>query len=242
MDSFSGSLPITFLTDTFPIIGLRSDEQLQSMIQAERRVSAKDLWETVVLVSVVYDNPFPWNDQGPLTNRSLHLTQITVRRENTSLIFEAHAETLEQLEGNLHTTVLETSVLASTSISISPLLGTLRDYVSHKSQAAGAIAAFNEIGNIIGQRRQDELTESLHFDLSKTILDNLDRGPIKIGATPADIALRYLSTAIMMHILPANVFNDIAFLKDYVRPKYDWRRNKRETGGANGDNPFIVSP
>jgi len=38
---------------------------------------------------------------------------------------------------------------------------------------------------------------------------------------------RYLTTAILMHIVPATVFEDTYFLKNHVKPKYDARDRRR---------------
>jgi hypothetical protein len=231
MPSVTASYPIEFIADSFPIIGAQ-DESVKARIIVERTTALNDLSATYVDVNFSYENPYP----TPESNRQVHPSKVRVRRQDDKIILEVVGDIAVNTadEPWRYRTVGEEIILANSSFPLAPLIRISKAYFEH---LAGAASSFRAFGALYDEQLNeaetvDEERQRLHRDIAITIDKLLKGQSIRFGdPETGNLAnfseWRYLSTAFLVHILPARIFENHFFLQEKVRPKYDFRRSRR---------------
>lgn len=239
------SLPVRFLQETFPIIG-NVPLDLKEQIGEERRISAHDLWIMPQDVRIAYNLPFEatYDEQGfPL--EEVEINEITVRRENASVMFEAVA-----IAGIYDPTTsciaphpdYPNFIAATAKLSIGRILKVVKEYAEYHLGNSDIIRDFAKAGMIEQIEEMDKGRQLLHYDIGRIIKDSFEGGPLVFREDHAQN--RYLATALMMHVLPASLFEQIHFMEMNVGVKYKDMDAEyaRRLEYRNQDSPFKVTP
>ncbi len=239
--SSTGTLPIIIADETFTIIGTCNDVT-RDLLRLERQRARDDLGQTYVPVAVAYENPFPECDDI-YPEKYVDPEQLLITREGATLVFTVTGEVLIQDSENpcRYKSNGDVLPLAESRISIAPLLSIARAYLEHKGASHAILQEYEATGNSLGKVKLDKGRELLHHDLAVNISGLLENQPVRIAApiycTGDHFApWRYLSTAIISHILPAKSFEHEVFLTESVRPRFDSRFTKRRPDFRFGDS------
>lgn len=204
--------------NSFPIIG-KSTPEVVDRLKEERRVSAFDLWD--VRQPVVLTNYLSFDDEP---NVSSEIEKIVVRREGGNIYFNAVAEmglrnnNGEWVEHPEHSTL----IIAQSKISVSKILSAVKLYTDHHLQDEALHAEFYKAGNIEKMKSADYARNYMHNAIAEIIISEFDNQQVQLPSLVSTEVKRgrYLSTAMMMHVVPAKVFESIIFLERHMKAKY----------------------
>ncbi len=243
--SSMGSLPVRFLSESFPIIG-NATPDIAKQIEEERRISAHDLWMMAPDVWVGYNLPFqPTYDEHdyPIEDTDLH--EITVRRENASVILDvvAHAGIHDRKTGRLTPHCdFPTFIAATAKIPVGRILRIVKEYAEYHLGNSDIISDFAKAGMLNKVEQVDRGRQLLHYDIGRIIQEALADGPIVFGRDHNQT--RYLATALMMHVLPSSLYEQLHFMEMNVGVKFKdtddvYRRNQENREEY---SPFKLAP
>ena len=232
--SRTGTIQIEFLTDTFPVIG-NCAESVKTRLIRERTKSLDDLYDTHVDATVSYDDYFPRPDDiNTEPDAWIDLTKLQISRVGEHILIEAKANVLEQ---NINPDdpycwmpVCEITV-AQSRIPVGKILRIAKAYLDAHSHISTTTSEFSLASTPDTLMDLDKRRTQLHHDLALEIEKSLEKGDINFPSSNTALSefapWRYLSTALIMHVMPAQVFEDTYFLKSHVKPKYDARNSRR---------------
>jgi hypothetical protein len=210
MFSFNFNSPIEFDGKSFSTFG--GDNSVQRLIRQERDIACTDLADTY------FDINFDYSGDQPAIAEKL-------------LISRSERKIILQVLGRIGNSP-PPQVLAKASLKISSLLSIAKAYLEHHGASVGEIPELKMMNDSNAIADIDAERQTLHLDFSFNIEKQLRSQPIHFAAVNrADkdkyAGWRYLSTAILMHILPARVFEEAYSLVSQARPKHDGRTRIR---------------
>lgn len=234
--------------NTFPIVG-NPDQWLLEEIQDERRQAASDLWETPQPVVLRYKHPFDsiMDEYGDYPEEVTPF-KVIVRQHDKNIIFDVIATVWKtQKEGTYkyipHPETPEI-VLMSAQMSRGVLLGIAREYVSFVEQTETLMAEFAAAEAISKIEGLDETRKLFHDDVNRQISEALEDQGLKIPYKDIEDyrQVRYLSTAIIKHIIPANAFDNPTLTQETYGTKRGKSRDNAyhiQDGHMGHTNPFL---
>lgn len=231
---------------SFPIIG-NPDSDLRRRIEAERQVSAFDLWQVQQETSIYYNHPFDseTNEWGEYPE-AIDIEKIVVKRDGGNIVFEAIAYVSVAEDDSMTQYIphpqMPIIVVAQAKIPVRKILNTAKNYVDYHLGNEDLIGEFASAGALEKIEQIDKDRQNLHWSIAEIIEETLADQPIRI-ATNDESRDRFLSTALLMHVIPSRTFEYAAFLKSTVAAKYKeaywYYKNSLE---HTDDNPFKRGP
>ncbi len=227
--SRSGHVPIIFKSESFPIEN--ATDEMRALITEERRVTASDLWQTHNTMTILYNTPETLPEGSDLL-----AARISVRRDQSRIFMDVLGDFI--LPDRTET---ENVLISSEKLRLDPLMRLMKDYVEYNSEQSEVIKAFTDVGSYARAEGVDTKRNLLHLEMGNALREQLKDRSIMLPRPETDegsVSMRYLSTALMVHIMPPRVFADTEFMFSNVKPKWDFRATKVPSAGLHGVNPF----
>ena len=210
--SFTGSVSIVIHGETFPIVGAGISEQLSARILEERSIACQDLQTITPRAHVKYDDP-----NVPPYDIKVGVSEIHIRREGSQLIFEAvgYSASPNQENGE-YDSDKKPLKLAVSRLRVSELMHIANYYIVHKGNDPDLVSDLMAAGNLNNVSKSQRQTASFHNDMATAVIERLNQQDVSFSFL-AQQALCYLTTALLMHVMPARMYESQEFMSENVQ-------------------------